>query len=45
MTLARSGLRRWRRAVGGAQGGYTFVELLVVAAVVLVMATAVLPLS
>lgn len=37
-------LRRMRRAASGAQG-YSFVELLVVAAIVLIMATAVLPLS
>ncbi|BCS33341.1 type II secretion system pseudopilin PulG [Luteitalea sp. TBR-22] len=45
MNILLGGLRRVRRAAGGARDGYTFVELLVVAAIVLIMATAVLPLS
>ena len=44
MTIKRGALRVLRRA-SPREGGYSFVELLMVAAIVLVLATAVLPLS
>ena len=44
MTATRGALGALRRA-GRREGGYTFVELIIVAAIVLVMASAILPLS
>lgn len=41
----RRGLLRALRARAGAEGGYSFVELLVVSAIILILASAVMPLT
>jgi general secretion pathway protein G len=37
--------RAWRRAVPAAEGGYTFIELLVVSTLILILASAAMPLA